>query len=436
MGKRFFRDSPPDRYPPTYYASVSENEALPAKVLTGDLHTDVCVIGGGYTGLSTALHLARAGIQVAVAERAKIGWGASGRNGGQIHVGMRREPQWLERRLGIDAAKALWAIAINARNHLDWAIDHYKINCDIRSGFLHLDHKPGYVSHSRDTAQILRDSYGHTDVEFVDRERARSLVASPGYYGGLLDRRGGHLDPLKWALGIAKAAVKEGAHLYEQTAVTSVKRKNGKFLVTTDQGTITADRVVLACNGYLDGLDHKVESHVMPINNFVAVSEPLGESGAESLIRENLAVSDSRFIVYYYRMTPDHRLLFGGGENYSYRFPENISEFVRPHITKVFPQLKDVAIDYGWGGTLAITPNRLPYVRWTQPGMLSISGYSGLGVVLAPYFGKLAADALTGGSAELDQLMALPVPRFPGGRWLRWPTMVAAMSFFGILDRL
>lgn len=428
-------DSPFDLYPPSYYAA-HRPPAPDAAPLDGNADTDVLIIGGGYTGLSAALHAVRAGLKVRLIEQARLGWGASGRNGGQLHVGMRREQSWLERQAGKDAAAHLWRIALDAREHLDWAMDEYGIDCDLRLGHLHLDHKPGYVAHSRDAVDLLNSRYGYGDIEFVDAERARSLVASPSYHGGTLDRRGGHLDPLKWALGLARAAAREGAILHQGTPATAIDRAAGRFVVTTPRGRITAGRVILACNGYLDGLVPQIDARVMPINNFIAVTEPLGAERAEALIRDGLAVSDSRFIVYYFRMTPDHRLLFGGGENYSYRFPEDIAGFVRPHIAKVFPQLADIGIDHGWGGTLAITPNRMPCVRWVQPGMLNVSGFSGLGVLLAPWFGKLAADALAGGSDDLEALLRLPSRRFPGGRWLRWPTMVAAMSFFGLRDRL
>lgn len=423
------------RYPDSYYAVLT---AAPdaGTILGGDTDAEVCVIGGGYTGLSTALHLARAGSNVVLIDRARLGWGASGRNGGQLHVAMRREQDWLERHVGPDDARHLWRIALDARAHLDWAMSTYGIDCDLRLGHLHLDHKPGYVAHSRANVALLRDRYGYEDIEFVDRARARELVASANYHGGALDRRGGHLDPLKWALGLARAAAAEGARLFEQTPATAIRRADGRFVVATPNGRITADKVVLACNGYLDGLVPAIDARVMPINNFIAVTEPLGATRATAIIRDNLAVSDSRFIVYYFRMTPDHRLLFGGGENYSYRFPRDIAGFVRPHIAGVFPHLADVAIDHAWGGTLAITPNRLPCIRWVMPGMLNLSGFSGLGVLLAPWFGKLAADGLTTGSDDLERLMRLPSQRFPGGRLLRWPTMVAAMLFFGLVDRL
>jgi len=422
-------------YPPSYYAAHHPASA-DAPPLVGDQHAEVCVIGGGYLGLSTALHLARAKRDVVLIERARLGWGASGRNGGQLHVGMRREQGWLEKHVGRDDADRLWRIALDARDHLDWAMHSYGIDCDLRLGHLHLDHKPSYVAHSRETVALMRTRYGYDHIEFVDKDRARALVASSDYHGGTLDRRSGHLDPLKWALGLARAAALEGARLHENSAATSIRRINGRFVVETAQGRITADQVVVGCNGYLDGLVPQIDARVMPINNFIAVTAPLGAEGAQAIIRDNLAVSDSRFIVYYFRMTPDHRLLFGGGENYSYRFPSDIAGFVRPHIARVFPQLADVGIDYAWGGALAITPNRMPCIRWVEPGLLNLSGFSGLGVLLAPWFGKLAADGLTEGNDDLDLMTRLPSQRFPGGKLLRWPTMVAAMTFFGLVDRL
>jgi gamma-glutamylputrescine oxidase len=248
--------------------------------------------------------------------------------------------------------------------------------------------------------------------------------------------RGGHLHPLNLTLGIARAAAEKGARLHAGTRVDAVTRSGSGWRIEAATGTVQADTVLLACGGYLHGLDGEVDAHVMPINNFVAVTEPLGAERALALIRDGLAVSDSRFVVYYYRMTPDHRLLFGGGESYSMRFPADIAGFVRPHIARVFPQLGDVGIDYAWGGTLSITPTRLPFVRAVKPGLYNISGFSGLGVVLAPYFGHLIGEALAGGNSDFDRLARLPVPRFPGGKLLRWPTLVAAMSWFALRDRL
>jgi gamma-glutamylputrescine oxidase len=248
--------------------------------------------------------------------------------------------------------------------------------------------------------------------------------------------RGGHLHPLNLTLGLAWAAQKAGARLYTDTLVSGLAREATGWCLQTGQGSLTAAQVILTGDGMLTGLNKALDARVMPINNFIAVTEPLEAERAEALIRNCYAVSDSRFVVYYYRMTPDHRLLFGGGENYSYRFPTDVAGFVRPHILKIFPQLTDIKIDYAWGGTLGITANRMPMVREIEPDLYTAAGYSGLGVVLAPYFGKVLAQAILGQRMDFDLLARIPMMRFPGGPALRWPTLVAAMSLFALKDRL
>ncbi len=418
----------------TYYAATRREQADGLPFL-GDTQTDVCVVGGGYAGLGTALHLARRGIDVTLLEQSRLGWGASGRNGGQVHVGMRRDQLWLEKTLGEAAGQRFWRLALDARGHLDELIETYGIDCSYRPGLMHVDHKPRYVDETRQHVEFMRSRYGYTDLSFLSGDALASLLSSPCYYGGSMDARGGHLQALDWALGMARAALSLGARLHEGVEVTGICRKDAGFVVTTPQGAVRARRVVLACNGYLRRLSTRVRGRVMPINNYVAVTAPLGEQ-ARQLIRNGAAVSDSRFVVNYFRVTPDDRLLFGGGENYSYRFPENISEFVRPHVESVFPQLRGVRFDYAWGGTLGITSTRMPYVRELEPGLLNLSGFSGLGVVLAPYVGKIVADALAGEAASFELLSSLSVPPFPGGPLLRWPTMVAAMLYYALRDRL
>lgn len=425
----------PAAHAPSWYAATA-GAGPAAPPLDGSARADVCIVGGGYTGLSAALHLARAGASVRLIEANAIGWGASGRNGGQAHIGMRREQPWLERVMGDDAARALWRIGQEARAHLDWLMTDQGAECGFAPGLAHLDHKPGFVAESHRLAEHLRTRYGYDLAEPLTRDQARALVASDDYHGGMMDRGGGHLHALDLALGIGRAAERTGALLHAGTRVTAIGRRPGGFDVTTDRGTIAADRVILAANGYLQGLEPRVEARVMPINNYIAVTTPLGEAGARALIARNVAISDSRFVVYYFRTTPDHRLLFGGGESYSYTMPADIASVVRRHMTRIFPQMRDVAIDHAWGGTLAITPRRMPYVREIEPGLFNMSGYSGMGVVLAPWFGKLAADAIAGKREDFDRLASFPVPRFPGGRWLRWPTLVAAMAFLALRDRL
>ena len=427
--------TPSAAHAPSYYAATVREQVVTAP-FTGPARADVCVIGGGYAGLSTALHLARRGVDVALLEQSRLGWGASGRNGGQAHVGMRRDQRWLEARVGLEDARRLWDFALGARAHLDWLIESYGIDCELRLGHLHADHRARYSADSRRHVEHLRTVYDYPHIRFVDRDEVASMVISRDYCSGSFDSRAGHLHALNFALGIARAAASHGARLHEGVEVTGLKRSAGGWQVDTPHGTLTAGRVVLACNGYLHRLAPEVERRVMPINNFIAVTEPLGAEGARRVISNGAAVSDSRFVVNYFRITPDHRLLFGGGENYSYRFPRDIAAFVRPHVLKVFPQLASARFDYAWGGTLGITPTRMPWVRELEPGLVNASGFSGLGVVLAPYTGKAVADALCGERAAFELLGRLPVPPFPGGPLLRHPTLVAAMLYYALRDRL
>ena len=428
--------APSATHAPSYYAATLK-ERVETPPFEGPARAEVCVVGGGYMGLSTALQLARRGVDVVLLEQSRLGWGASGRNGGQVHVGMRRGQQWLEARVGRADARRLWDFALGARAYLDWLIATYGIDCDLRSGYLHADHRERFAAATRRHIEHLRSAYGYEHIRFVERDEVASMVAASGYFSGSFDSRGGHLHALNFALGLARAAASHGARLHEGVEVTGINAAaGGGWRVATRRGELKATRVVLACNGYLRHLAPQVERRVMPINNFIAVTEPLGAEGAQRLISNGAAVSDSRFVVNYFRITPDHRLLFGGGENYRYRFPRDIAAFVRPHILRVFPQLAAARYDYAWGGTLAITPTRMPWVQELEPGLINASGFSGLGVLIAPFTGKAVADALCGEREVFELLGRVPVPTFPGGPALRWPTLAAGMLFYALRDRL
>jgi gamma-glutamylputrescine oxidase len=426
---------PSSVHAPSYYAATVA-DAVSTSPIAGAHVCDVCIIGGGFTGCAAALHLARRGFTVKLLEQSRLGWGASGRNGGQVHVGLRRDQYWLESKIGVSDAHKLWQLALAARAHLDWLIETYGIECDYRAGLLHADHRARYTRATRRYVTHLQETYGYAHIRYVEQEEVRALIATEGYYGASFDACGGHLHPLNLVLGIARGAQGLGAQLHEDAEVLKVARSEGTFVVTTAQAEVRATQVILACNGYLRGIARDVEAHVMPINNFIAVTEPLGPEGAAALVKHGYAVADSRFVVNYYRTTVDHRLLFGGGENYSYRFPADIAAFVRRRLCKVFPQLSGVRIDYAWGGTLAITPTRMPFIREIEPGFYNASGFSGLGVLLAPYAGKILADAIGGERHAFETFARVPVPRFPGGPALRWPTLVAAMSLYALRDRL
>jgi gamma-glutamylputrescine oxidase len=437
MGRRSYPEAlaPGAQHAPSWYAATVLEEVA-TRPLAGPVRCDVCVVGGGYTGVATALELARRGVEVVLLEQSRLGWGASGRNGGQVHVGMRRDQRWLESHVGGEDARRLWQFALDARAHLDWLIDTYRIRCDFRPGLLHADHRARFADATRRHVEHLRNAYGYPHLRFVGRDELAAMVGSRGYFCGSFDCRAGHLHALNLALGIARAAASHGARLHEDAEVTALTADADGWRLATRHGEVRANRVVLACNGYLRGLSTQVERHVMPINNFIAVTGPLGERGARELISNGCAVADSRFVVNYFRITPDQRLLFGGGENYRYRFPRDIGAFVRPHVLRIFPQLQGVRFEHAWGGTLAITPTRMPFVRELAPGLYNASGFSGLGVVLAPYVGKVLAEALCGERAAFELLGRVPVPAFPGGAALRWPTLVAAMSFYALRDRL
>ena len=426
-------------HPSTYYHATATEPFPRAPQLTERITADVCVVGGGYTGLSAALHLARRGASVVLLEESRIGDGASGRNGGQVHNGFRHEPPWFESRLGADFARQIWSLGIEAREHLDWLIRTYNIDAQYLPGLLHLCHKRSYVEETRAHVDDIMSRYPDSGLRFVDQDEARSLVNSDGYYGGYLDSQSGHLHALNLALGIARAAGQHGARLCEQSAVKRIARVSAPpsgWEVETATGSVRAANVILAGNGYLRNLQPVVEARVMPINNFVLTTEPLGRAAAEQLIRGRLAISDSRFVVYYFRITPDDRLLFGGGETYSFQYPKDIAGMVRGHLLRVFPQLNNTRIEYAWGGTLAVTTSRLPFVREIEPGLFNASGFSGQGIVVAPFAGKALADAIGGDRRAFNLLEQFPVRRFPGGRYLRWPVLVAAMSWFALRDHL
>jgi gamma-glutamylputrescine oxidase len=393
---------------------------------------DVCVVGGGYTGLSAALHLAEAGFSVALVEAQRVGWGASGRNGGQVGSGQRRDQAWLEARFGSGRARALWDMAEEAKALVTGLVERNGIACDLRPGIIHAAHRPGYVAEYHAEAEALARDYGYGLVEPLDRDGLRAMLGSEAYFGGSIDRGGAHLHPLDYALGLARAASAAGVRIFERSRVTAVEGTAAR----TAAGRVRARFLLLACNGYLGGLAPSAAARVMPINNFIVATEPLGEARARGLIANGAAVADSRFVVNYFRLTADHRLLFGGGESYGWRFPADIAGLVRPRMLGVFPGLADVAVTHAWGGTLAITVDRMPAFQRLGPGLFSVAGYSGHGVALATLAGKLMAEAVQGTAERFDLFADLPQRAFPGGAALRWPLLVLAMTWYALRDRL
>jgi len=421
-----------------YSATATTVEDLP--MLRGELEADVCIIGAGYTGLSSALHLAEQGLSVTILEAEKVGWGASGRNGGHVGTGQRVDQQTLEKKYGLDVAKQLWNFGLQAASLVEELIKKHQIDCDLKQGILHVAAKSADADYMKQSTENLKNNYAYEQVQFIEKAEIDNMLGTNKYFAAQLDNGSMHLHPLNYALGLAKAAKKSGVQICENSRVTSyTNEKTGTgniVIIQTASGRVSAKNMVLACNGYLGKLEPKVAGKIMPINNFVLATEPLKEELARSLIRDDVAVQDSLFVINYWRLSADNRLIFGGGENYTKRFPNDIKAFVRKYMLNIYPQLESTKIDYAWGGTLAITMNRMPHFGQLADNIYYAQGYSGHGVPTTTFAGKLIAEAICGNPERFNTVANLPSPSFPGGTLLRWPGLVAGMLYHSMLDKL
>ncbi len=419
--------------PSWYAASARPLQEFPSA--KGAHRFDVAIVGAGFSGLSTALHLAQLGYTVCVLDAQRVGWGASGRNGGQIGSGQRIAQDDLEELVGDELAREAFQIGVDAADLVRDLVEEHSIDCALKSGSIEAFHRSRFNRHGEAEVAHMREKYGYESLVYLPPEEMSVKVGSPDYSGGVLDTHAGHLHPLDYARGLARAAVEKGVTIFELSRV--VKISGGEpCKVTIANSEISADHIVLATNGYLGNLDARVANRVMPINNFIIATEPMDDATCRSLIRDGECVHDSRFVVNYFRISEDNRMLFGGGENYSYRFPKDVIKTVRKPMLEVYPQLRDARIEYAWGGTLAITVNRLPHFEFRKNGIINISGYSGSGVHLATMSGKIAAEAIHGQMAKFDVMSKLPSSPFPGGAALRWPLLPLAMTWYAMKDKL
>ncbi|WP_282605548.1 FAD-binding oxidoreductase [Pelagibius sp. Alg239-R121] len=418
----------------SYYAATAKRQSdYPA--LREDASCDVCVIGGGYSGLSSALHLAERGYDVMLLEANRIGWGASGRNGGQVGSGQRQEQDVVEEMVGKADAQRLWDLAEESKAVVKSRIAKHSIDCDLKPGILHAACKPGDASEFPSYVDKLAHDYNYPHLRAVPKAEIREMLGTTRYHGGILDSDSAHLHPLNYALGLAQAADEAGARLFEGARVTAFQ-DGSKCRIECNGYSVNANHVVLACNGYLDKLEPRMAGKIMPINNFILATEPLGEVRAREIIRDDVAVADTKFVIDYYRLSADGRLLFGGGENYSRHFPKDIAGFVRKYMLRVYPQLETARIDYAWGGTLAITLNRMPDFGRLSPNVYYAQGFSGHGVAMASLAGKVIAEAVAGTAERFDVFERIPTRRFPGGTLLRWPGLVLGMMYYALRDKL
>ena len=422
------------KYPQSWYAATTPLLAA-FPVLQGTIDADVCVIGGGYTGLSTALHLRKKGYSVVLLEAERVGWGASGRNGGHVGTGQRADQASIEQWVGIEAARGLWQLGLDAVDRVCALIEEHRIECELGSGNLHLAAKPSHAAELEEEQAHLQSTYGYKQLQFLPADAVAELTSARGFYGGLLDNGCRHLHPLKYAVGLARAAADAGVQIFEGSrGQPAADGRSG--VVTTPCGRVNARHVVLGCNAYLGKLVPAMAGNIMPINNFVIATEPLPSHLLPRINRDNLSMSDTLFVINYWKLSEDGRLLFGGGENYSRRFPADIKAFVRPHMLKIYPELEDVQIDYGWGGAVGITLNRMPDFGRIGEHLWYAQGFSGHGVPTATMAGHLLAEAIDGDTAGFDLMACVPTQRFPGGTLLRWPGLVAGMLFYSLRDKL
>jgi gamma-glutamylputrescine oxidase len=416
----------------SYYAA-SANPAPTHPVLEGDIEADVCVIGGGIAGCSTALHLAERGYRVVLLEANRIGWGASGRSGGQAIVGYACGQQKLVDELGLGNARALWDISVEALALLRDRVQRHSIDCDLHWGQMHVAIKPrqreGLLAEQRD----LAERFAYSKLKFLERAEVESLLATTRYCAGLYDSGSGHLHPLNYTLGLAAAANAAGVSIYEGSPVSGITRDN-PAIVTSDRGRVKARFVALCCNAYINGLAPSLRARIMPVGTYIVATEPLGEARMNNLIRENIAVTDSNFVLDYYRRSADHRLLFGGRVSYSGLDAMNTKQATRQRMLKVFPQLADAAVEYAWGGYVDITMNRAPDFGRLAPHIYYLQGFSGHGIALTGIAGKLAADAIAGQAERFDLFTKIRHRNFPGGRLLRTPVLMLAMLWYRMRD--
>jgi len=417
----------------SYYAATANRSQRHAP-LSGAIRCDVAIVGGGLAGLGAALELRERGLDVVVLEAREIGWGASGRNGGQAIHGLACGQDVIEAQLGLDDSRRVWNMTIEALDILRERIARYGIECDWRDGYL------GVATNARKGAELtqwadeIESKYAYPLTRVAPAD-VTNWVASGRYHSAIHDPRSGHLHPLKYVLGLARAAAAAGVRLYENTEVTGL-RQDGGVKLTTAAGEVQAGQVLLAGNVYLQDIAPALESRIMPVGTYIVCSEAMDPKLADSLIPTRSAVCDTDFVLDYYRTTNDHRMLFGGRVSYSTKTPANLQESMRRRMVDTFPQLASTKIEYAWGGFVDITMNRAPDFGRIGANVYYLQGFSGHGLALTGLAGRVVAEAMTAEASRFDLFARLKHRAFPGGRLLRTPALVLGMAWYRLKDLL
>ena len=418
----------------SYYKSTIEpfNDS---QILDTNISVDICVIGGGLTGISSSLYLAQKGYSVALFEARNLGSGASGRNGGQLGIGMRKDQQFIEKKFGLNHARELWKLGLEAVNESKKLISENNINCNLQNGVL----SAGFFNKDKfefqNEIEHMSKYYDFNGYDFFNKKEIQEQIKTKIYDSGMLNKYSYHINPLKFLMGIVKLLSKFNVKIYENCPITKIMESNNNVKIFSNSKIISANKVVVACNGYLDKLLGNIRNTFMPINNYIIATEPLGENEARKFIKNNFAVSDTRFIIDYYRFSEDWRMIFGGGETFTSKFLHNSKDFVSKRMYKVFPELKKYKIDYSWGGTLAITINRMPsFGSLMNDKIIYAHGYSGHGLALSVLAGKLISEKISGNSARFDFIKKINNFSIPGGDLFRRPAYTSAVTYYKLLD--
>lgn len=417
----------------TYYAATA-NPSPERPALQGDVHADVCVIGAGYTGLLTALFLAEAGVQVVVLEAVRVGFGASGRNGGQLVNSYSRDIDAVAQQVDAKAAKLIGDMAFEGNRIIRERIARYNIPCDLKNGGVFAAFNDKQMHHL-EAQQKLWAKQGYDKVELLDKEQLRKIVHTDQYIGGSIDHGGGHMHSLNLALGEAAAIESHGGKIYEHSAVVKIER-GANPIVHTAQGRVLAKRVVVAGNAYLGNLVPELAAKAMPCGSQVVTTEILSDEMVQDLIPNGECVEDCNYLLDYYRITGDNRLLYGGGVVYGARDPSNVEALIRPKMLKTFPQLKNVKIEFAWTGNFLLTLSRLPQVGILNNNIYYSQGCSGHGITYTHLAGKVLSEAILGRPERLQAFAQLPHYPFPGGRMFSVPFSAIGAAWYTLRDRL
>ena len=418
----------------SYYAA-SANPAPKREALSGDNIIDICIIGAGYSGLSAGLDLVEKGHRVAIIEGAKVGWGASGRNGGQIVNGLNASLQTIDKRYGADTAKFVASIVQEGGQIIRQRIKHYDIACDLREENIFTALTGAHMRELEERQQLWA-SYGIKSQEMLSKDELQKYVRSDLYCGGMIDHSGGHMHPLNLALGEAAAFERLGGVIYENSTVIEVNHTAPRPIVKTAQGQMTCQTLIICGNAYLGNVVKELAPRVMPVSTQIMATKPLGQELARSLIPGDACIEDVRYILDYYRLSADYRLLFGGGTVYGGADPRDIKAKLQRNLNKVFPQLRNIDIDYAWSGNFALSFSRVPQIGRLGNNTYFAHGYSGHGVTGSHLFGKIISEAVNGDLSRFDMFASLKFFPFPGGRALRVPYSVMGSWWYAMRDRL